>query len=168
EGAEELDEGAEELDDGAAELRDGLEDSEEDIPSYTDSERENLAATASHPVQMPIDRDNGREGLGEGQAQLCLAISVWVSGLAIIVLMPPFSREAAARGAAPVRLLLWELLPALAVGLAQSAIANAVLHWAIGVQMIDLPLMFGLSAVTSLVFVVLNHGFGALFGPVGQ
>src|SRR5690625_6232681 len=34
--------------------------------------------------------------------------------------------------------------------------------------MIDLPLMFGLSAVTSLVFVGLNHGFGALFGPIGK
>ena len=168
EGAEELDEGAEELDDGAAELRDGLEDSEEDIPSYTDSERENLAATASDPVQMTFDRDNELERFGEGLAPLFLAISLWVGGMAIFLLMPPFSREAAARGAGPVRLLLGGLLPALAVGLAQSAIAIAVLHWAIGVQMIDLPLMFGLSAVTSLVFVGLNHGFGALFGPIGK
>ena len=32
----------------------------------------------------------------------------------------------------------------------------------------DLPLMFGLAGLTSLVFVALNHGFGALFGPVGK
>src|SRR5699024_3457790 len=101
---------------------------------------------------MTFDRDNELERFGEGRAPLFLAISLWVGGMAIFLLMPPFSREAAARGAGPVRLLLGGLLPALAVGLAQSAIAIAVLHWAIGVQKIDLPLMFGLSAVTRLVF----------------
>src|SRR5699024_9401056 len=34
--------------------------------------------------------------------------------------------------------------------------------------MVDLPLLFGLSAVTSLAFVGLNHGFGALLGPSGN
>src|SRR5690625_6615467 len=74
---------------------------------------------------MTFDRDNELERFGEGLAPLFLAISLWVGGMAIFLLMPPFSREAAARGAGPVRLLLGGLLPALAVGLAQSAITIA-------------------------------------------
>src|SRR5690625_7396195 len=105
---------------GAAELRDGLEDSEEDIPSYTDSERENLAATATDPVQMTFDRDNELERFGERLAPLLLAISLWVGGMAILLLMSPLTREAAARGPGPVRLLLGELLPALAAELYHS------------------------------------------------
>src|SRR5699024_1795315 len=44
--------------------------------------------------------------------------------------------------------------------------AVVALHRFEGVTMDDLPLMLGLAALTSAVFVALNHGFGALFGPV--
>src|SRR5699024_4076922 len=54
------------------------------------------------------------------------------------------------------------------LGLVQTLIAVGALHWLIGLTIDDLPLMFGLAGLTSLVFVALNHGFGALFGPVGK
>ncbi|MGO3293778.1 MAG: YhgE/Pip family protein, partial [Brachybacterium alimentarium] len=168
EGAVTLDDGAGELADGSAELRDGLEDSKDDVPAYTDDESADLAETASDPVQMSFERANELSRFGEGLAPLFLAISLWVGGMAIFLMMPPFSAEAAARGAGPVRLLAGGLVPAFLLGLVQTAIAVSALHWAVDITMRDLPLMFGLAALTSLVFVALNHGFGALFGPVGK
>ena len=76
--------------------------------------------------------------------------------------------RAAAAGAGPVRLLAGGLVPALLLGLVQTAIAVGALHWLVGISMDDLPLMMGLAALTSMVFVALNHRFGALFGPVGK
>src|SRR5690606_789391 len=101
-------------------------------------------------------------------APLFLAISLWVGGMAIFLMMPPFSAEAMARGTGPVRLLAGGLIPAFLLGLVQTLIAVGALHWLIGLTIDDLPLMFGLAGLTSLVFVALNHGFGALFGPVGK
>ncbi|WP_193105176.1 YhgE/Pip domain-containing protein [Brachybacterium sp. FME24] len=167
-GAVQLDEGADEVRDGSAELRDGLRDAEGDVPSYTDTEGEELAQTASDPVQMSFERDHELSRFGEGLAPLFLAISLWVGGMAIFLMMPPFSTQAASRGVGPARLLAGGLVPAFLLGLVQSAIAVGALHWAVGITMDDLPLLFGLSAITSLVFVALNHGFGALFGPVGK
>src|SRR5699024_6496363 len=167
-GARQLDDGAEKLDDGSTELADGLADSKDDVPSYSDEESSELAGTASDAVQMDFERQNDLGRFGEGLAPLFLAISLWVGGMAIFLMMPPFSSEAMARGADAVRLLAGGLLPAIVLGLVQSVIAVVALHRFVGVTMDDLPLMLGLAALTSMVFVALNHGFGALFGPVGK
>ena len=167
-GATDLDDGAEKLDDGSTELADGLADSKDDVPSYSDEESSELAGTASDAVQMDFERQNDLGRFGEGLAPLFLAISLWVGGMAIFLMMPPFSSEAMARGTGPVRLLAGGLIPAFLLGLVQTLIAVGALHWLIGLTVDDLPLMFGLAGLTSLVFVALNHGFGALFGPVGK
>jgi putative membrane protein len=117
---------------------------------------------------MSFERRNELSRFGEGLAPLFLAISLWVGGMSIFLMMPPFSAEAMARGTGPLRLLAGGLVPALLLGLVQTVIAVAALHWLVGVTMQDLPLMLGLAGLTSLVFVALNHGFGALFGPVGK
>lgn len=167
-GAQQVDDGAGKLADGSEELHEGLEDAESQVPSYTDAERESLRTAASDPVQLSFERDHELTRFGEGLAPLFLAISLWVGGMAIFLMMPPFSAEAVARGVGPARLLAGGLVPALLLGIVQAAIAVGALHWAIDISMHDLPLMFGLAALTSFVFVALNHGFGALFGPVGK
>ncbi|MGO1834040.1 MAG: YhgE/Pip family protein, partial [Actinomycetaceae bacterium] len=167
-GAVDLDDGAGQLADGSVELRDGLDDAEDEVPSYTDEESEELAGTASDAVQMSFERDHELTRFGEGLAPLFLAISLWVGGMAIFLMMPAFSAEAASRGVGALRLLAGGLVPAFLLGLVQAAIAVTALHWGVGITVQDLPLMFGLAGLTSLVFVALNHGFGALFGPVGK
>ena len=167
-GAQQVDDGAGKLTDGSEELHQGLEDAESEVPAYTDAQRESLRTAASDPVQMSFERDHELTRFGEGLTPLFLAISLWVGGMAIFLMMPPFSAEAIARGVGPARLLAGGLIPAFLLGIVQSAIAVGALHWAIDISMRDLPLMFGLATLTSLVFVALNHGFGALFGPVGK
>lgn len=167
-GATRLDDGAGELADGADELHDGLAEAEGEVPSYTDAESDQLSAVAADPVQMSFQRAHGLGRFGEGLAPLFLAISLWVGGMAIFLMMPPFSAEAARRGVGAVRLLAGGLVPALLLGLVQTAIAVGALHYLVGVTMQDLPLMLALAGLTSAVFVALNHGFGAMFGPVGK
>src|SRR5690606_27023819 len=115
-----------------------------------------LSETAAEPVKMSFEREHELGRFGEGLAPLFLAISLWVGGMAIFLMMPPFSAAAAARGVGPVRLLAGGLLPAQLLGLVQTAIAVSALHWLVGVSVDDLPLMMGLAALTSAVFVALN------------
>src|SRR5690606_36304342 len=93
-GARELDDGAGQLADGATTLHDELADAEGDVPSYTDAARTHLSEVASEPVQMSFERDHELTRFGEGLAPLFLAISLWVGGMAIFLMMPPFSQEA--------------------------------------------------------------------------
>src|SRR5699024_735605 len=167
-GAVELDDGAEQLADGSAELHDGLEDSKDDVPSYTEDESDELAGVASEPVQMSFERQHDLGRFGEGLAPLFLAISLWVGGMAIFLMMPPFSAQAAARGADAVRLLAGGLLPAIVLGLVQSVIAVVALHRFVGVAVADLPLRLGLAPLPAMVFGALSRGVGALVGPVGK
>src|SRR5699024_11984803 len=74
------------------------------VPSYTDEESSELAATASDPVQMSFEREHDLGRFGEGLAPLFLAISLWVGGMAIFLMMPPFSAEAMARDRKSTRL----------------------------------------------------------------
>lgn len=168
EGAVTLDDGAGQLADGSSELRDGLVEAEQEVPSYSDAEGEQLSEVAADPVQMSFERAHGLDRFGEGLTPLFLSISLWVGAMAIFLMMPPFSESAATRGTGALGLLAGGLVPALLLGLVQTAIAVGALRLAIGIEMVDLPLALGIAALTSAVFVALNHGFGALFGPVGK
>ena len=167
-GAEQAEKGAGQLTDGSGWLATALSDGAGKVPSYSTSERKHLSGAAAQPVTMSFVRNNGLDRFGEGLAPLFLGISLWVGGMATFLMMPPFSRRAAERGAGPLRLLAGGLLPALGLGVVQTAIAVGVLHLAIGITVRDLPLLLGMATLTSLVFVGLNHAFGALFGPVGK
>lgn len=167
-GAVQVDDGAAQLVDGSTQLSDGLHEAEDQVPAYTDSEREHLASTASDPVGLNFHRDNGLDRFGEGLAPLFLSISLWVGGMSIFLMMPPFAEAALRRGTNALGLLLGGLLPAQVLGLVQTIIAVGVLHLAVGVSAHDLPLLFGMACLTSVVFVALNHGFGAIAGPVGK
>ncbi|MFC0672552.1 YhgE/Pip family protein [Brachybacterium hainanense] len=167
-GSGQLKDGAGKLVDGGEELGDGLTDARDSVPSYTDGERTHLSGTASEAVSMDFVRDNGLNRFGEGLVPLFLAISLWVGGMAIFLMMPPFSERAAARGAGPLSLLAGGLVPALLLGAVQAVIAVAILQAGVGITAVDVPMLVLLSILTSLVFVALNHGFGALFGPVGK
>lgn len=167
-GAVQVDDGAQQLADGSKELADGLGDAVDQVPSYTDTEREHLASTASDPVGLDFHRDNGLDRFGEGLAPLFLAISLWVGGMAIFLMMSPFSVSAARAGRNAGSLLLGGLLPAQALGLVQTVVAVAILHFWVGITAVHMTQFVLMACLTSIVFVALNHGFGAMFGPVGK
>ncbi len=174
-GADRLHDGAKRLDDGTAKLEDGagtlstrLSDASESVPTYTDGERKHLATAAADPVAMHFDRQNQLAGFGAGLMPLFLSIGLWVGGMATFLMMPPISGRAARRGVGALGLLAGGLLPALLLGLVQSAVAVLVLHTLVGIEVKHLAGLYAVAAFTSMVFVALNHGFGALFGPVGK
>ncbi|WP_460476428.1 YhgE/Pip family protein [Brachybacterium huguangmaarense] len=167
-GAVQLNDGATQLDDGATQLSDGLADARDDVPTYTDAEREHLAETAAEPVGLDVRRDNGLGNFGEGLTPLFLGIGLWVGAMAIFLMMPPLSRRAAEDGAGAGALLAGGLLPAIALGAVQTAIILVILRWGIGVTSVHPWQFAGAALLTSVVFVAINHGFGSLFGPVGK
>lgn len=167
-GARQLDDGAAQLDDGSSRLADGLDEGVDAVPSYTDAQREHLASTASDPVGLTVEREHGVGRFGMGLVPLFLSIGLWVGGMAIFLMMSPFSASAARAGRRPLALLAGGLLPALGLGLVQTAVALGILHAGVGITAAH-PVEFVLmAALTSAVFVALNHGFGAMFGPVGK
>lgn len=167
-GAGRLDEGAAQLADGTAELSDGLHSGLGQVPTYTDGERAHLEEAASDPVHLDLQRINGLDRFGEGLAPLFLSISLWVGGMAIFLLMPPFAENALRRGSSIVALLAGGLLPALLLGAVQAVVAVTMLHELVGISAVHLGWLYAMACLTAVVFVALNHGFGAIAGPVGK
>lgn len=167
-GSVQLDDGAAQLQDGSTQLAEGLEDGSQKVPSYDDAQRDHLASTASNPVGLDFVRDHDLGRFGKGLAPLFLSIGLWVGGMAIFLMMPPLSQAAIRRGTGPFALLAGGLLPAQLLGLVQTAIALLIMHFWIDVTAVHTAQFVAMAALTSFVFVALNHGFGAMFGPVGK
>lgn len=167
-GAVQLDDGAAQLQDGSQQLADGLHDGADKVPSYDEGQRDHLASAASDPVGLDFVRDHDLQRFGKGLAPLFLSIGLWVGGMAIFLMMPPLSERAARNGSGPLALLAGGLIPAQLLGLVQTAIALVILHNFVGITAVQLPEFVAMAALTSVVFVALNHGFGAMFGPVGK
>ncbi len=163
-GAGDLAGGVEQLADGTTELAQGLDEATEQVPSYTDAERENLSAVVADPVAAP-----GVEGLGTGSTgPLFAVLALWLGALAIFVAFPPVPAKllGSTRTSGRLALAALGLTAGIAAvtGLVVGGILAAVEHASVGGWI-------GLLAVGmlgSVVFVALNQALAALLGNVGR
>ncbi|WP_058234966.1 YhgE/Pip domain-containing protein [Devriesea agamarum] len=167
-GATRLHDGAEQADSGAAKLAEGLATAKNDVPSYTTDEKNHLADAAARPVSMDFVRQHDGTTFGNGLTPLFLSLALWLGGMAIFLMMPPFRANALERGMNPIRATLGGLLPAWALGVVQTIIAYAILRWGVGIQIENQWHFVGIALFASIVFVTINHSLCATFGPIGR
>ncbi|MGQ4536822.1 YhgE/Pip family protein [Dermabacteraceae bacterium P13264] len=167
-GAEKLNSGAHRLDEGAEELANGLDEAKDRVPSYSAREQQHLSNVASEPVDSNFAREHHLNTFGQGLAPLFTSLSLWIGGMAIFLMMPPFSERAIERGLPFWRVTAGGLLPAYALGVAQALVAASIIHYVIGMPIKHLGLFYLIAIATSIVFVGVNHGLSAVFGPVGK
>lgn len=167
-GANQLADGAGALRDGALELQSGLSDGSEQVPGYTEDERDQLAKTAATPVTDAADRLNKVSSYGEGLAPYFMALALWVGAMSIYLLLRPLSARAVASAAGSVRTALAGFVPGAALSLVQAVLLVGVLLGVVGVGASQPWLLLGLAVLTGLVFTAINQTFIAWFGGAGR
>ena len=167
-GLDQLDSGATRLASGAQDLGDGLREGVAKIPSYTDTEKKQLAAAASAPVLADAVRLNPVKDNGSGLAPYFAALALWVGSMAIYLLLRPLSARALASSASATRVALAGYLPGALLGALQGIALALLLQYAVGISAASVGALIALAALAGLTFTAMNQALVALFGTPGR
>ncbi|MCW5952134.1 MAG: hypothetical protein KIT69_07745, partial [Propionibacteriaceae bacterium] len=165
-GASQLSEGSVQLADGTRELADGIAEGKDKLPSYPDSERQNLAEV----VAAPISTENlqGTAGTGVGWATLLMVLALWAGALATFVVVRAVGSRLLGSARSSAYLVAEALLPGVIVVSVQALVVTVIGQIALQLPFGKLVGMFGLMLVAGLAFVAVNHALVAWFGGAGR
>ncbi|GGO81838.1 YhgE/Pip domain-containing protein [Wenjunlia tyrosinilytica] len=167
-GSDTLVNGLYKLSDGAGHLATGLHDGAKKIPDYSGSERDHRASVMSDPVQLANKHLNRAPNYGTGFAPYFIPLALWVGTMVGYMLMRPLSDRALAAGARSWRIAVAGWLPVAAVGVLQAGALLAVLHWAVGLDMVRAAGTIGFLALTVASFAAIMQWLNAQFGAAGR
>lgn len=171
-GATDLADGMTELADGTSELEGGLDtfvdelsSGMEQVPTYSEADRETLSQTVASPVVTPNHLiDSGTAAL----TALVLASGLWLAALAGFVVARPVPSNVVTSNASSIR--LW----ARTVGVPAGIVVGLGLVFGVaGAVTLSLPLGTSIGLVTllaalGLVFVFTHHALAGWFGHIGR
>ncbi|PJJ55261.1 YhgE/Pip family protein [Compostimonas suwonensis] len=164
-GAASLSSGATQLDTGAAQLATGLDQAVAQLPSYTDSERENLASVVSEPVTTT---GASTELFGTSSIPLFAVLALWLGAFASYLVLQAVSRRALLTTQSSARIALRSYLPGLVLGLVQGVLVAGLMQFALELDVAHWLAYAGVAAFAGAAFAAVNQGLVALFGGVGR
>ncbi|MEU6592037.1 YhgE/Pip domain-containing protein [Streptomyces sp. NPDC046881] len=167
-GAETLNGGLYKLSDGSGKLAGGLHSGAKKIPDYDKQDRDRRTDVMADPVQLASHDLHNAPNYGTGFAPYFIPLSLWVGAMVAYMLIPPLNRRALAAGSSTWRIALAGWLPVVAVGVLQVAALMAVLHWAIGLQMLRAAGTIGFLCLVTACFAAIVQWLNARFGPAGR
>ncbi|WP_217544586.1 YhgE/Pip domain-containing protein [Streptomyces sp. GbtcB6] len=167
-GAYDLSGGMYKLADGSSTLAGGLHDGAAKIPDYDRQDRDRRTGVMSDPVQLASQDLHKAPNYGTGFAPYFIPLSLWVGAMVAYMLIQPLNRRALAAGSAAWRIALAGWLPVVAVGVLQTAALMAVLHWAIGLQMVRAAGTVGFLFLVTACFAAIVQWLNARFGAAGR
>lgn len=165
-GLTQLADGTRELADGTDALADGVAEGAGAIPSYTDSERENLAKVVASPINT--------EGLDDlvmptvAWASLLIAMALWLGALAAYSVFKAVDSRNLTSSESTPRLLWRSVAPALGIVAAQAVALTALAAGVIGLSPTRALGLGAVSLVAAVAFVGVNHALAGWFGTLGR
>ncbi|MFF8674773.1 YhgE/Pip family protein [Streptomyces sp. NPDC015242] len=167
-GAEDLNGGIFKLVDGSGKLAGGLHDGAEKIPDYDKRDRERRTEVMADPVRLASQDLHKAPNYGTGFAPYFIPLSLWVGAMVAYMLIAPMNRRALAAGASAWRIALAGWLPVVAIGVLQTVALMAVLHWAVGLQMVRAAGTVGFLFLVTACFAAIVQWLNARFGAAGR
>ncbi|QTD97986.1 YhgE/Pip domain-containing protein [Streptomyces cyanogenus] len=167
-GAETLNGGLYKLSDGSGKLAGGLHSGAKKIPDYDKRDRDRRTGVMADPVQLASHDLHKAPNYGTGFAPYFIPLSLWVGAMVAYMLIPPLNRRALAAGSSAWRIALAGWLPVVAVGVLQVVALMAVLHWAIGLQMLRAAGTIGFLCLVTACFAAIVQWLNARFGAAGR
>ncbi|MEV5381278.1 YhgE/Pip domain-containing protein [Streptomyces sp. NPDC052721] len=167
-GAETLNGGLYKLSDGSGKLAGGLHSGAKKIPDYDRQDRDRRTGVMADPVQLASHDLHKAPNYGTGFAPYFIPLSLWVGAMVAYMLIPPLNRRALAAGASAWRIACAGWLPVVAVGVLQVAALMAVLHWAVGLQMLRAAGTLGFLCLVTSCFAAIVQWLNARFGAAGR
>ena len=161
-GLSEAADGSRELADGAREMADGIAEGKDKLPSYPDSERENLAEV----VAAPISTENlqGTAGTGIGWGTLLMVLALWAGAMATFVVVRAVGSRLLGSARSSAYLVAEALLPGVIVVSIQALVVTLIGQLALQLSFGKLVGVLGLMLVAGLAFVAVNHALVAWVG----
>ena len=151
--------------DGATQLADGLRAGTERIPTWSPTQRQDVASVMGGPVKVSDYNDRGSHTFGGGLAPFFFSIALYIGTIMMFFLIKPLQRRAVASGISPLRAAIDGFLSPSVVGLGQ---ALAV----VGLTLLAVPLetstkwgLFGFAMLVSLMNVALIQMFNSILPP---
>ena len=158
--------GGSKLADGTRELADGVAEGRDKLPSYSTSERENLATVVASPIAT--DTLEGVASADLGWASLLLVLSLWLGALATYLVVRALGSRLLTSSRSTAWLIGRSLLPGIAVASAQAIVLAGVGQWALDLSLPKLAAVTGVLLLAGWAFVAVNHALVAWFGGVGR
>lgn len=167
-GASELHEGLKSADDGSTELADGLDEIVDAVPALDPQTREANAQILGDPTEVNLSVDNPADVYGRGLAPFFFAISLWVFGIVVFLVLRPISGRALASQANSLRVLFSGWIPVAAIGLAGAYLLYGI-SW-VGLGLDPVHPWWSLLAITLTVvlFTLIAHTARTGLGLVGS
>lgn len=167
-GATHLDGGLFKLADGSGTLASGLHDGVGKIPDYDKDDRDRHTDAMSDPVRLASQSLHRAPNYGTGFAPYFIPLALWVGAMVAYMLIAPLNRRALASGTSALRAALAGWLPVVVLGFAQVGALMAVLHWAIGLQMVRAAGTIGFLCLVTACFAAIVQWLNAQFGAAGR
>ncbi|MQY33072.1 hypothetical protein SRB17_10320 [Streptomyces sp. RB17] len=167
-GAKTLNGGLYRLSDGSGKLAGGLHDGAGKIPDYDKKDRDRRTGVMADPVQLASHDLHRAPNYGTGFAPYFIPLSLWVGAMVAYMLIPPLNRRALAAGSPGRRIALAGWLPVAALGVLQVAALMAVLHWAIGLQLLRAVGTISFLCLVTACFAAIVQWLNARFGAAGR
>ncbi|MBD3007726.1 YhgE/Pip family protein [Streptomyces sp. 5-10] len=167
-GADTLGGGMYRLVDGSGKLSGGLHDGAAKIPHYGKQDRDARTEVMSDPVRLVNQALHKAPNYGTGFAPYFIPLSLWVGAMVAYMLIQPLNGRALAAGASSWRIAFAGWLPVAAIGVLQTLALMAVLHWAIGLEMVRAAGTLGFLMLVTACFAAIVQWLNARFGPAGR
>jgi putative membrane protein len=164
-GIAKLDDGAKQLKSGSAELATKLAEGANQVPNWTNQQKEAVANTIGGPVNLETTHENAAPNFGTGMAPFFLTLALFFGALVLWMVLRPLQNRAIAAEVIAIRVVLASYLPAVAIGILQAIILYCVVRFALGMHAAHPFAMLGFMILISCAFIAATQAINALVGP---
>ena len=164
-GAGTLASGVDQLASGTRTLADGLDTAVAQIPDYSDSEAQDLAAVVADPVAAS---GVGTNLFGAAAIPLLAMLVLWFGGLGTFVVLRAVSARALVSRQPSVLLTLRAFAPAAIIGAVQGVLVAGVVQISASYSWADWSVFAALCIVAGIAFAAVNQALVAVFGGAGR
>ncbi len=165
-GMAQLADGGAQLADGTSQFADGLAAGKDQIPSYSDSDRQNLSEVVSSPVAT--GNLLGTATVGTGWATALMVLALWAGAMATFVVVRALSKQLLSSARPSAYLVAEAMLPGVIVVGIQAVAVTAIGQIAMGLPFGTLMGLLGITLLAGLAFVAVNHALVAWLGSAGR
>ena len=158
--------GGDKLADGMKKMADGIVEGKDKLPSYSESDRENLSTVVASPVQT--DDLAGLANANVGWISLVLVLALWLGALAMYAVTKAIGAGLLSSSEPTAVLIGRSLLPGAVVVGIQALVVAGLAQFGLDVSPQKWLAITGVLLLAGFTFVVLNHALVAWFGGIGR
>ncbi len=158
--------GGAKLADGTWKLADGIAQGKDKLPSYTTSDRKNLADVVAQPIST-----EGLTGLANpnvGWVSLLLVLALWLGAMTTYLVLKAATRGLLGAAEPTFKLIVEALTPGVAVVLTQAAVLAGLAHLGLGLTWQKSLSVAGLLLLAGFAFALINHALVIWGGGFGR